>query len=90
MLVANEHPKQPAAKVLADTKKHALRPKISEYRPYNGWKAVLVIRYDVVSHDAELAALNSLLIRPYVDAVIVLSNPDRNTLAQSAIFCSQW
>jgi len=30
MFVASEHPKQPVAKVMADTKKQARRPKISE------------------------------------------------------------
>lgn len=42
---------------------------------------MLVIKYDVVSHDAVFAALNLDEIRAYVEAVIVPSNPDRKTLA---------
>jgi hypothetical protein len=42
--VATEHPKHPSMKVMVETKKQTRRPKISEKRPYNGWKAVLVIR----------------------------------------------
>jgi hypothetical protein len=84
MWVAVAHPKHPSENVRVETKKHALLPKISEKRPYKGWKAALVIRYDVVSHDALLAALNSELIRAYVEAVTVPSKPERKTLAQSA------
>jgi len=36
---------------------------------------VLVTRYEVVSHDAEFAALNSELMTAYVAAVIVPSKP---------------
>jgi hypothetical protein len=87
MWVAVAHPKHPSKNVRVETKKHTLLPKISEKRPYKGWNAVLVIRYDVVSHDALLAALNSELIRAYVEAVTVPSKPERKTLAQSAV-CS--
>jgi len=45
---------------------------------------VLVTRYEVVSQEAVLAALNSELMRVYVDAVKVLSKPQRKTLAQMA------
>lgn len=62
MSCATEQPKQPSMKVTAEMKKQTRRPKMSEKRPYNGWQAVLEIRYDVVSHDAVLAALNSELI----------------------------
>lgn len=37
------------------------------------------MRYEVVSHDAVLAALNSELITAYVEAVMVPSNPERKT-----------
>jgi hypothetical protein len=47
------------ANVIVDTKKHTRRPKISLNLPYSGWKAVLVIRYDVVNQEAVLAASNS-------------------------------
>lgn len=45
---------------------------------------MLVMRYEVVSHDALFAALNSELIKAYVEAVIVPSKPDRKTLAKIA------
>ena len=45
---------------------------------------MLVIRYEVVSHETVLAALNSDPITAYVDAVIVPSNPDRNTFEKIA------
>lgn len=48
---------------------------MSEKRPYNGWKAVEVTRYDVVSQLAVFAAPNSELITVYVDAVTVPSKP---------------
>jgi hypothetical protein len=70
--------------VTVDVKKHARRPKISEKRPYSGWNAVLVIRYEVVSQDDVLAALNSELMSAYVDAVIVPSKPERKTFAKMA------
>jgi hypothetical protein len=85
MSVATEHPKHPSMNVMLQTKKQARRPSISEKLPYRGWKAVLVIRYEVVSHDAPLAALNSELISAYVDAVMVPSNPERNTLVHNAV-----
>lgn len=59
MLSATEQPKQPIINVTVDIKKHIRRPNMSENRPYNGWKAVLVMRYDVVSQAALLTALNS-------------------------------
>ena len=48
--------------VIVAVKNDVRRPKISEKRPYSGWNAVLVIRYEVVNHEAVLAALNSELI----------------------------
>lgn len=45
---------------------------------------MLVIRYDVVSHEALLAASKDELIAAYVLAVMVPSNPLRKTLAHSA------
>jgi hypothetical protein len=62
MLVASPHPKQPAANVIVDTKKHIRRPKMSENRPYSGWNAVLVTKYEVVSQEAVFAALKSELM----------------------------
>jgi hypothetical protein len=62
MLPATEHPKHPTMKVTVEMKKHILRPNMSENRPYKGWNAVLVIKYDVVSHAALLAALKSELM----------------------------
>lgn len=56
---ARAQPKQPSRKVMVAVKKQVRRPKTSENRPYSGWNAVLVIRYDVVSHDIVFAALNS-------------------------------
>jgi hypothetical protein len=84
MVSATEHPKQPIMKVTVDMKKHIRRPNMSENRPYSGWNAVLVIKYEVVNHAALLAALKSELIAAYVEAVMVPSNPERNTLAQRA------
>ena len=72
---ARPQPRQPKAKVTVDTKKQTRRPKMSEKRPYSGWKAVLVRRYDVVSHEAVLAASNSELMTAYVAAVMVVSKP---------------
>lgn len=46
---------------------------------------MLVIKYDVVNQDEVLAALNSELMRAYVDAVIVPSNPAKKTLANMAV-----
>ena len=48
--------------VIVAVKNDVRRPTISEKRPYSGWNAVLVIRYEVVNHEAVLAALNSELI----------------------------
>ena len=45
---------------------------------------MLVTRYDVVSHDAVLAASNSELMTAYVAAVIVPSKPYRKTLDMMA------
>ena len=45
---------------------------------------MLVIRYEVVSHETVLAAWNSDPITAYVDAVIVPSNPERNTFEKIA------
>jgi hypothetical protein len=47
------------------------------------------MRYEVVSQDAVLAALNSELIVAYVEAVIVPSKPPRKTLENIATIC-QW
>jgi hypothetical protein len=57
---------------------------MSEKRPYSGWQAVLAIKYDVVSQDAVLAALNSELITAYVEAVMVPSKPLRKTAEKIA------
>lgn len=57
---------------------------MSEKRPYNGWKAVEVIRYAVVSQEMVFAALKSEPITAYVDAVIVPSKPERKTLQKIA------
>jgi hypothetical protein len=62
MLSATEQPKHPIIKVTVDMKKQIRRPNMSENRPYSGWKAVLVIRYEVVSQAALLAALKSELM----------------------------
>jgi hypothetical protein len=43
------------------------------------------MRYEVVSHEAVLAALNSELMTAYVDAVMVPSKPARNTFAKMAL-----
>ena len=43
------------------------------------------MRYEVVSQEIVFAALNSDPITAYVEAVIVPSNPERNTLEKSAI-----
>ena len=71
--------------VTVDTKKQRRRPNRSDSLPYSGWNAVLVMRYDVVSQAALFAASNSELMAAYVDAVMVMSNPDRNTLAHKAV-----
>jgi len=42
------------------------------------------MRYEVVSQEIVLAALNSDPITAYVDAVIVPSNPDKKTLENMA------
>ncbi|KAH3662563.1 hypothetical protein OGAPHI_005815 [Ogataea philodendri] len=81
MLDDRPHPRHPTMKKPVAPIKQALRPSTSENEPYRGWNAVLVIRYDEVIHEAVLAALNSLPIVAYVDAVTVPSKPDRKTLA---------
>ncbi len=45
---------------------------------------MLVIKYEVVSQEEVFAALNSELIRAYVEAVIVPSKPERKTFAKIA------
>jgi hypothetical protein len=45
------------------------------------------MRYDVVSHEIVLAALNSDPITAYVDAVIVPSKPARKTFENIAVKC---
>jgi hypothetical protein len=72
---AAPQPRHPRENVTVDTKKQILRPKISERRPYKGRKAVLVTRYDVVSHEAMFAASKWELMTAYVDAVMVVSKP---------------
>jgi hypothetical protein len=79
--LAAPQPRQPRENVTVDTKKQILRPKISERRPYSGRKAVLVTRYEVVNHEAMLAAPNCELITAYVEAVMVMSKPFKKTLA---------
>ena len=59
---ATPQPIHPAMNVIVAVKNDVRRPKMSEKRPYSGWNAVLVIRYEVVNHEAVLAALNSELI----------------------------
>jgi hypothetical protein len=81
---AAPQPRHPREKVIVDTKKQILRPKRSEKRPYNGRKAVLVTRYDVVNHEAMLEAPKWELMTAYVDAVMVMSKPFRKTLAMIA------
>lgn len=56
---ATPHPAHPSMNDTVAAKKHARRPKMSENRPYSGWKAVLVMRYEVVSQDAVLDAWKS-------------------------------
>lgn len=85
ILLATEQPKQPTMKVTVEMKKHIRRPNISEKRPYNGWKAVLVIKYEVVNQAALFAALKSDPMAAYVDAVMVPSTPDKKTLAHKAV-----
>lgn len=82
---ATAHPRHPVKKVIVAVKKQARRPRRSEKRPYRGWKAVLVIKYEVVNQDAVLAALNSELMTAYVEAVIVPSKPARKTLDMIAV-----
>lgn len=84
---ATAHPRHPRRKDIVEVKKQVRRPKISEKRPYKGWNAVLVIKYEVVSQEEVFAALNSELIRAYVEAVIVPSKPERKTFAKIAACC---
>jgi hypothetical protein len=84
ILGARPHPRHPSKKVIVAVKKHARRPRMSEKRPYKGWKAVVVMRYSVVSQEMVFAALKSEPITAYVDAVIVPSKPERNTLQKMA------
>lgn len=44
MSLATPQPRQPSAKVTVEMKKQTRRPKMSDTRPYRGWKAVLVTR----------------------------------------------
>jgi hypothetical protein len=81
---ARPHPKHPSRNVAVATKKQVRRPKMSENRPYRGWNAVLVIKYDVVNHETVFAVLNSDPITAYVAAVIVPSKPARNTFEKIA------
>jgi hypothetical protein len=81
---ARPHPKHPIRNVMVAVKKHTLLPRMSENRPYKGWNAVLVIKYEVVSQDTLFAALNPDPITAYVEAVIVPSKPYRKTLANIA------
>jgi len=62
IFLAAAHPRQPSMNVTVETKKQTRRPNRSEKRPYSGWNAVLVMRYDVVSHDALFAASKEELI----------------------------
>jgi len=57
---------------------------MSEKRPYNGWNAVLVIKYEVVNQEMVLAALKSEPMTAYVEAVMVPSKPERKTLEKMA------
>ena len=82
--VAKPHPRHPMANVVVAIKNRGRRPKMSEMRPYNGWTAVLVTRYEVVSHDAVLAESNSELITAYVAAVMVPSKAFKKTLLMMA------
>ena len=84
ILGARPQPRQPKRKVIVAVKKHTRRPRMSEKRPYSGWKAVVVMRYAVVSQDIVFAALKSEPMTAYVDAVIVPSKPDRKTLQKIA------
>jgi len=59
MLGATPHPRQPSEKVIVAVKKQARRPRTSEKRPYSGWKAVVVMRYEVVIQETVLAAWKS-------------------------------
>jgi hypothetical protein len=90
ILGARPQPRQPKRKVIVAVKKHTRRPRMSEKRPYNGWKAVVVMRYAVVSQDIVFAALKSEPMTAYVDAVIVPSNPERKTLQKMARCLVSW
>lgn len=70
--VASPHPRQPAANVIVDTKKHILLPSISTVK--SGWNAVVVNKYEVVCHETVFAESKSELIMADVAAVIVLSS----------------
>jgi hypothetical protein len=72
---ARPQPKQPSRKAIVAVKKQSLRPRMSLKRPYRGWNAVEVMRYEVVTHEIVFSALNWDPITAYVDAVIVPSNP---------------
>lgn len=85
MLGASPQPRQPTQKVIVAVKNIALRPRISENLPYKGWKAVVVMRYAVVSQLIVFAALKSDPMIAYVEAVIVPSNPERKTLQNIAV-----
>ncbi|KRZ98368.1 uncharacterized protein AC631_05870 [Debaryomyces fabryi] len=79
MLLAIEHPIHPSKKQTTAKITHFLLPMISENDPYKGWKAVEVIKYEVVIQDAKFIAPNSLPIVVYIEAATVPSNPERNT-----------
>lgn len=87
ILGASPQPRQPPRNVIVATEKHVLRPRISEKRPYSGWKAVKVMAYAVVTQLTVLAALNSEPITAYVEAVTVPSKPERKTLEKRAGIC---
>jgi len=59
ILGARPQPRHPKEKVIVAVKKQARRPRTSEKRPYKGWNAVVVMRYDVVIQETVLAALKS-------------------------------
>jgi len=81
---AAEHPKQPIPNNEVAIRKQTLRPNRSENRPYSGWAAVLVRRYDVVIREARFDARKSELMAAYVEAVTVPSKPARKTLENRA------
>mmetsp|Transcript_2053 Transcript_2053/g.2238 ORF Transcript_2053/g.2238 Transcript_2053/m.2238 type:complete len:111 (+) Transcript_2053:1043-1375(+) len=74
-----EHPIQPTKKQATAKITHFLLPIISENDPYKGWKAVEVIKYEVVIQDAKFIAPNSLPIVVYMEAATVPSKPERKT-----------